>query len=87
MKCFRLNNVKNGAGVSAEQKYGPMTTRRRNDALLKRRNLIRSNEITSGYVAFPAKLMVKIKPSDKGYKLHTDFSNTEVIFKKRSEQS
>ena len=54
-----------------------MTTRRRNMALAERKRLKEAGELVSGYVAFPAKLMVK-KHGDKEYKLHTDFSRSKV---------
>ena len=40
-----------------DYKYGPITTKRRNLALQKRRELINSGEIVKGHVAYPARLM------------------------------
>ena len=42
----------------AEQKYGPLTTWRRQKALEKRKKLKEEGVIISGYVDFPAKLML-----------------------------
>ena len=61
--------------IAAEQKYGPLTSKRRQMAFQLRRQLIDSRAITSGYVDFPAKLMVSF-PGDvradnkKVYKLY-----------------
>ena len=63
-----------------EQKYGPLTTARRNEALKARKELKLSGEIARGYVAFPAKLMVKL-PNDSReakYRLHKDYSSVEI---------
>ena len=69
--------------ISADQMYGPITTRRRNLAFQERKKLKDMGVITSAYVSFPAKLMVNI-PGDIGpdgkklYKLHTNFSTHNV---------
>ena len=68
---------RNKTGVFCEQMYGQRTTQRRNLALAKRKELKASNEIIKGYVAFPARLMVK-KEGDVKYKLFKDFSNEKV---------
>lgn len=65
-------------GVFVDQKYGADTTWRRNQALLARKELMKSKTITSGYVAFPAKLLVKYKKQEKKYTMHTDFSDVVV---------
>ena len=67
----------------AEQMYGPLTSLRRNLAFQKRKELKAKGEIVSGFVKFPAKLMVNA-PGDvdrygrKVYKQHTDFSFLKV---------
>ena len=69
--------------ISADQMYGPITSRRRNLAFQKRKELIQQGVITSAYVNFPAKLMVNV-PGDvdpdgkKLYRLHTNFSQHDV---------
>ena len=63
--------------IYVEQRYGPITTWRRNEAKKLRKLLKEKKEILSGYVAYPAKLMVKHSKEGK-YFLHTDFSNAEV---------
>ena len=70
---------KNSTGVYCEQMYGPRTTWRRNQALKVRKDLKSKNLIVKGYVAFPARLMVK-KAGDAKYSLHEDFSKREVVF-------
>ena len=63
--------------------YGRLTSKRRNLAFLKRKSLKEQGLITSGYVAFPAKLMVNI-PGEfdafgkKKYTCFRNFSSDEV---------
>ena len=72
--------------ISVEQKYGPLTTRRRQLAWQLRKELKDNGDIESGYVKFPAKLIVnytgEVRTTNNGvkkvYKLHTDFSRTKV---------
>ena len=77
--------------ISADQKYGPITTKRRNLALNLRRELVANGTITSGYVNFPARLMVNYPGETVGprnrkiYKLHTNFSKAKVEFKAKVE--
>lgn len=63
----------------ADQKYGPRTSARRNMAMIERKKLKEANQIISGYVKFPAKLMVK-KSNSPGskYHLHRDFSRDAI---------
>ena len=69
--------------ISADQMYGPITSRRRNLAFQRRKELKQQGTITSAYVDFPARLMVNF-PGDvkangkKVYKLHTNFSSHVV---------
>ena len=78
-KCIRDRTFK----ISADQKYGPITTRRRSLAFDLRRELVENGTITSGYVKFPARLMVNY-PGETGhrnkkiYKMHTNFSKTKI---------
>ena len=77
--------------ISADQKYGSITTKRRNLALNLRRELVANGTITSGYVNFPARLMVNYPGETVGprnrkiYKLHTNFSKAKVEFKAKVE--
>ena len=69
--------------IAAEQKYGPLTSRRRQLAFQLRRQLKDSGAIISAYVDFPAKLMVNYPgevraDNKKVYKLHTNFSRHPV---------
>ena len=84
LKRFRLKNINDrNFNISAEQKYGPMTTRRRSLAFQERKRLIDAGTITSGFVAFPARLLVNY-PGEmnarnrKMYKTHSNFSNHKV---------
>ena len=75
---LNLNKSKNSR-IRCEQKYGPRTTNRRNLALVLRKKLKEEGEIVSGYLNFPARLMVKKMGEDKYTELK-DFSKAEVIF-------
>ena len=72
--------IKHGRGqnVFIEQRYGPDTTFRQNKAKEERRSLINDKIIQSGYVKFPATLMVKYSKDDTKYVPHKDFSKIEV---------
>ena len=63
--------------------YGPLTSARRNLAFQKRKQLKEEGLITSGFVAFPARLMVNTpgefnRFGKKLYKMNEDFSDHEV---------
>ena len=60
-----------------DYKFGPITTRRRNLALKKRRELINNGTVTQAHVAYPARLMGKSK-NEKKYRLLEDFSKVNV---------
>ena len=79
-RSFRkLNAKKRDLRIHFNNKYGPMTTRRRNLALRKRRELLDSNEIHSAYIAFPAKLIIKKDSSaDTKWVVFEDFSKTAM---------
>ena len=80
IETFRSKNISNPAfKIMADQKYGPLTQRRRNLALQKRKELKANGTITGGYIDFPAKLMVNFggevnNLGKKVYKQHTNFS-------------
>ena len=71
---------KNGkdSNIYLDQRYGPDTTWRRNKALIIRRDLKASGEIFSGWVKYPAKLLVKYSKQDKKYTLYDDYSRLKV---------
>ena len=84
INTFRLKGVNDRQfTISADQKYGPMTNKRRHLAYQLRKTLRANGTITSGFVDFPAKLMVNY-PGDvaqngnKVYKMHTNFSRHDV---------
>ena len=68
---------KKNNGIFVEQMYGYETTKRREQALMTRKQLKVRKEITSGYLKFPAKLYVR-KTNCKNYVLYEDFSRMEV---------
>jgi len=78
---LRKNNIKNKSPISCEQKYGPLTTQRRNLALAERKVLKDKGEICAGYIAFPAKLMVKTSfRKGSKYFMIKDFSKAPIDF-------
>ena len=68
---------KQKCGIFVDYKYGPRTTKRRNIAMMHRRDLIRNKVIDQGYIVFPAKLVGR-KLGDKFYNTIKDFSHDEV---------
>ena len=68
--------------ISADQKYGRRTSKRRQLALKLRKDLKAAGTITSGFVNFPAKLMVNYPGEMRGprkvYRLHTNFSKHKI---------
>ncbi len=67
------------SGIIADQKVGPLTTKRRDMALKERKRLLNENIVFSAYVAHPARLMVKDSLSKTAkYRLHKDFSRESV---------
>ena len=76
--CERLTKEARSANVNfyVDYKYGPKTTVRRNEALKKRKELKAAGVIDHGFVAFPARLMVK-KANGHYFEVE-DFSNMEV---------
>ena len=69
--------------IAVDQKYGTLTTRRRQMAFKLRKELKESGIISSGYVDYPARLMVNIRGDVNGdnkkiYKLHTNFSKSPI---------
>ena len=75
----KLRSQNSDVRISCDQKYGPRTTARRSYALSIRRNLKQNGEMTSGYIAFPARLMIKttISKTEK-YHMYADYSKLEV---------
>lgn len=71
-KDFSLHGK--NSGIYIDQKYGPNTTWRRSQALKVRKDLKEAGTIFGGYVAYPAKLMVKDGQNDRKYRLYEDFS-------------
>ena len=64
--------------VYVEQRYGPDTQHRQNQAMILRKQLKTAGTITAGFVAYPAKLMVKYNQAETKYTLHQDFSKMPV---------
>ena len=55
-----------------ERQFSKPVTDRRNLAMLERRKLLTNKQIKSGYLEYPARLMVK-SDGDENYRLHKDF--------------
>ena len=84
IESFREKNINDrNFEITADQKYGPKTNKRRQLAFQLRKQLKANGDITSGFVAFPAKLMVN-KPGDlnnnnkKVYRMQHNFSLDDV---------
>ena len=78
----------NSFDLYVDQMYGPLTTARRNLAFECRKKLKEQGAITSGYVAFPAKLMINSvgdydRNGKKIYKVHGNFSSEKVVIDRR----
>ena len=69
---FKDLNLKKGEKIHVEQMYSPQVTTRRNEALLKRKELKEAGEIVSGYITYPAILMIK-KQGERNYVKHSTF--------------
>ena len=63
--------------IRADYKYGPLTTKRRSEALKVRKELKEKNIITKGFIKYPARLFV-IYTGESQYKSYQDFSKMEV---------
>ena len=76
---FRKLNISGHSNIRCEFKYGPRTTWRRNEALTRRKELKAAGTIMSGYVAYPARLMIKRPGAKKGdkYVQLEDFSKVK----------
>ena len=73
VKKARLLRVANKRyTINVEQQFTEKLKTRRNDAMLERRKLLDEKTITSGFLDYPAKLMVKFT-GDSKYKLHSTF--------------
>ena len=77
---FRKLNIEGKTDIRVEFKYGPRTTYRRNQALLRRKELKEMGDIMSGYVAYPARLMIKRPGRSKTdpYEEYEDFSKIKM---------
>ena len=79
LKKRMLKNGKN-SNIFVEQRFGPDTQYRQNEAKKLRKELKEKGAIGAGYVQYPARLMVKKDPRDRNekYRLYQDFSNIPV---------
>ena len=66
-----------GSKIYIDQQFGPITTYRRKLALDKRKSLKDAKTITSGWIKYPAKLMVRYG-EDKKYVMCEDFSKKSI---------
>ena len=89
VEAFRDLNINKKSSIRAEYMFGPLTTIRRNAALLKRKELKEAGLIVSGYIQFPARLMTKKAGArrDEKYELFKDFSYEKVELKPRNPRS
>ena len=63
------------------------STWRRNNALALRKDLKAQGTVTSDFIAYPAKLMVKYNAQDRQYTMHQVFFNTEVPVQTRRDNN
>ena len=75
--------------IAVEQKYGPLTSKRRQMAFRLRKEMKDSGAIVSAYVDFPARLMINVpgnvrSDGKKIYELREDFSKYPVTFDRRT---
>ena len=74
----KLNRKNPNLKIYVDYKYGPLTTRRRNEALKMRRELLNDGTIARGYISYPAKLCVKYNTNDKDWVVHENFSKRSI---------
>ena len=60
-------------GVRVEQMFPTKPTTRRNTALLERKSLLENKSIASGFLKYPAVLMIKKDKGDKNYTLYKSY--------------
>ena len=69
-----LNSKRNPKiGVRVEQMFSTKLTTRRNTALLERKSLLENKSIASGFLKYPAVLMIKKDKGDKNYMLYKSY--------------
>ena len=81
--CETLVRQARQGNVHLEYKFGPMTTQRRNMALLERKKLKEAGKIGKAYIKFPAILMAM--QDDGKYHAIENFSTRKVTIKPRDE--
>ena len=79
---FRNLNIRGKTNIQIEYKYGPLTSNRRIQAMECRKFMKDAGEITSGYVAYPARLMAKRRGSTE-YAMIKNFSKSSYKEYKR----
>ena len=75
-----LDKARRKKSILVDFRYGPLTTRRRNLALQKRRELLDNGTFIKAHISYPAVIKGKAKGNDK-YKIIYDFSREDVSFK------
>ena len=80
IKLLARKNYKT-AKIFVDQRYGPDTTWRRNQAMAARKELKAQGAIVKGFVKYPAKLLVKYTLADEHYSTHKDFSPMDVLIR------
>ena len=81
-EAFRKRNINDGGSIYCEQKFGPLTTARRNLAMKLRKRLMQEGSISRGFVRFPEQLMVRTEAGSR-YRLQEDFSKVKISFKRK----
>ena len=73
-------NARKKRNILIDYKYGPLTTKRRNLAMKKRRELLNSGSVIQAHVAYPARLMGRARRDQRYYEIE-DFSKADVKFR------
>ena len=72
IQSYKKSNISNKTQIYVDQMYSPKLTARRNEAMILRKELKLKNEITAGFIQYPATLMGKIN-GDSNFKKIKEF--------------
>ena len=84
VQCYRDSNIEfPNFNIKADYKYGPLTSKRRSEALKTRKELKDRKIISKGYIQYPAKLRV-MYTGENQCRVHQDFS--KMVFANNEEE-
>ena len=67
--------IKSKSSIYVSQMYSPALTKRRNNAMIARKELKRLDPSIQAFVKYPAKLMVR-KAREKEYRVHGEYQHS-----------